>query len=139
MATKIRDIMTAPPRTVSPETDIVTVARTMRDDDIGAELVTDGDELRGIVTDRDLVVRGIAAGGDPGKIKVGDVVSGVTATIGPDDSLERAAQIMRERAVRRLPVVEDGHPVGIVSLGDLAIEKDDDSALADISAARSNT
>ncbi len=62
----------------------------------------------------------------------------MTATVGPDDTLDKAAQIMRERSVRRLPVMEDGRPVGIVSIGDLAMEKDSQSALADISAARGN-
>ncbi|RSN66583.1 MULTISPECIES: CBS domain-containing protein [Actinomadura] len=139
MARKIRDIMTGSPTSVSPELDIVTVARAMRDEDIGAVLVAEGDEMKGLVTDRDLVVRGLAAGGDPREMKIGGLASSATATIGPDDSVDKAAQIMRERAVRRLPVVEDGRPVGIVSIGDLAVEKDTDSALADISAARPNT
>lgn len=138
MATKIREIMTGSPTSVSPELDIVTVARAMRDEDIGAVLVADGDDLLGLVTDRDLVVRGLAAGGDPAKAKIGGIASSATATVGPDDSLDKAAQIMRERSVRRLPVLEDGRPVGIVSIGDLAIEKDSESALADISAARRN-
>jgi CBS domain-containing protein len=122
---------------VSPDLDLVTVARAMRDEDIGAVLVAEGDDLLGLVTDRDLVIRGLAGGGDPARAAIGDLASTVTATIGPDDSLDKAAQIMRERAVRRLPVLEDGRPVGIVSIGDLAIEKDSASALADISAARS--
>ncbi|TDD66675.1 CBS domain-containing protein [Actinomadura rubrisoli] len=138
MATKIRDIMTGSPTSVSPELDIVTVARAMRDEDIGAVLVAEGDDLKGLVTDRDLVIRGLAAGGDPSQSKIGGIASSVTATVGPDDSLDKAAQIMRERSVRRLPVIEDGRPVGIVSIGDLAIEEDSGSALADISAARSN-
>jgi CBS domain-containing protein len=138
MATKIRDIMTGSPTAVRPELDIVTVARAMRDEDIGAVLVADDDKMYGLVTDRDLVVRGLAAGGDPSSARVGKLCSDVTATVGPDDSLDTAAQRMRESSVRRLPVVENGRPVGIVSLGDLAIEKDSDSALADISAAKGN-
>ncbi|MGI5207041.1 CBS domain-containing protein [Spirillospora sp. CA-108201] len=139
MATKVRDIMTGSPTSVSPELDIVTVARAMRDEEIGAVLVAEGDDLKGVVTDRDLVVRGLAAGGDPSQARIGQIASRVTATVGPDDSVDKAAQIMRERSVRRLPVMEDGRPVGIVSIGDLAIERDATSALADISAARSNT
>ncbi|WP_067453303.1 CBS domain-containing protein [Actinomadura macra] len=139
MATKIRDIMTGSPTSVSPDLDLVTVARAMRDEDIGAVLViAEDDDLMGLVTDRDLVVRGLAAGGDPSRAKIGAIASSVTATIGPDDSPDKAAQVMRERSVRRLPVLEDGRPVGIVSIGDLAIERDSGSALADISAARSN-
>ncbi|MEU8797404.1 CBS domain-containing protein [Spirillospora sp. NPDC048819] len=139
MATKIREIMTGSPTSVSPELDIVTVARAMRDEDIGAVLVAEGDELLGLVTDRDLVIRGLAAGGDPTRVNIGGIASSATATVGPDDSLDKAAQVMRERAVRRLPVLEDGRPVGIVSIGDLAMERDEVSALADISAARPNT
>ena len=67
----------------------------MRDEDIGAVLVSDGDDLMGLVTDRDLVIRGLAAGGDPTQVKIGGIASRATATIGPDDSLDKAAQIMR--------------------------------------------
>lgn len=137
MAQKVRDIMTGPPVTVSPDTDLVSVARKMRDEDIGAVLVTDGDSLKGVVTDRDLVVRCLASDADTHS-KVGGVASDVTATVGPDDDVESAVRLMRERAVRRVPVVEQGRPVGIVSLGDLAMERDERSALADISAARPN-
>lgn len=139
MATKVREVMTGSPTSVSPELDIVTVARAMRDEDIGAVLVAEGDDLQGVVTDRDLVVRGLAAGGDPARARIGGIASRVTATVGPDDTLDRAAQIMRERAVRRLPVMEDGRLVGIVSIGDLAMEEGSTSALADISAARPTT
>lgn len=142
MATKVRDIMTGSPTSVSPELDIVTVARAMRDEQIGAVLVAEGDDLKGVVTDRDLVVRGLAAGGDPAQVKIGGIASKVTATVRPDDSTEKAAQIMRERSVRRLPVLEDGRPVGIVSIRDLASGasgEDAASALADIGAARPTT
>ncbi|RFS86546.1 CBS domain-containing protein [Actinomadura spongiicola] len=139
MATKVREIMTGSPTSVSPELDIVTVARAMRDEGIGTVLVAEGDDLIGLVTDRDLVVRGLAAGGDPTRATVGGLASTATATVGPDDSLDKAVRLMRERSVRRLPVVENGRPVGIVSIGDLAMEKDAESALADISAARPNT
>ncbi|QKG25315.1 CBS domain-containing protein [Actinomadura verrucosospora] len=136
MATKVRDIMTGSPTSVSPELDIVTVARAMRDEDIGAVLVAEGDDLLGLVTDRDLVIRGLAAGGDPAQARIGGLASSVTATIGPDDSLDKAAQLMRERSVRRLPVLEDGRPIGIVSIGDLAGERDAVAGLAELSAAR---
>ncbi|HEU5160485.1 MAG TPA: CBS domain-containing protein [Streptosporangiaceae bacterium] len=138
MATKVRDIMTGSPTSVSPDLDLATVARTMRDEDIGNVLVVDGDDLQGVVTDRDLVVRGLASGLDPSTTKVGGICSTVTATVGPDDDLDKAVRLMRDRAVRRLPVLENGHAVGIISLGDLALEKDARSALADISAARPN-
>jgi CBS domain-containing protein len=138
MARKVRDIMTGSPTSVAPELDLITVARTMRDEDIGNVLVMDGDVLQGVVTDRDLVVRGLAGGLDPRETKIGGLCSNVTATVGPDDDLDKAVDMMRERAIRRLPVMDNGRPVGIVSIGDLALEKDPRSALAHISAAEPN-
>jgi CBS domain-containing protein len=138
MARKVRDIMTGSPTSVSPELDLVTVARTMRDEDIGNVLVMEGDELRGVVTDRDLVVRGLAGGLDPHTTQIGGICSGATVTVGPDDEVDQAVALMRDRAIRRLPVVENGRPIGIVSIGDLAVEKDPRSALAHISAAEPN-
>jgi CBS domain-containing protein len=123
--------------TVSPDTDLATAARKMRDENVGAVLVAEGDDLTGLVTDRDLVVRGLADEADP-KSKLGGIVSKAIATVAPDDDLDKAVSLMRERAVRRIPVVENGRPVGIVSIGDLALEKDQDSALADVSAAKPN-
>ncbi|GEC02559.1 oxidoreductase [Streptomyces spinoverrucosus] len=139
MAQYVRDIMTGDPVTVEPQTSVVAVARIMRDQDLGAVLVTDGDHLRGLVTDRDLVVRSIADGGDPGEITVAAACSDDLVTVRPDEELDHAVELMREHSVRRIPVVEDDHPVGIVSLGDLAMERDPESALGDISAAKPNT
>ncbi|CAL9321483.1 Hypoxic response protein 1 [Streptomyces sp. SudanB135_2055] len=137
MTRYVRDIMTGHPVTVEPLTSVTAVARVMRDRDLGAVLVTDGDELRGLVTDRDLVIRAVAEGGDPERTTVARVCSDEElVTVGPDDELERAVELMREHAVRRVPVVDDGRPVGIVSLGDLALERDPESALGDISVAR---
>ncbi|POX54467.1 CBS domain-containing protein [Streptomyces sp. Ru71] len=139
MTQHVRDIMTADPVTVEPQASVTSVARLMRDQDLGAVLVTDGDDLRGLVTDRDLVVRALAEGGDPEQTTVARACSDDLVTVGPDDELNVAVQVMREHSVRRVPVVDHGHPVGIVSLGDLAMERDPDSALGDISAARPNT
>lgn len=137
MTRYVRDIMTDHPVTVEPLTSVTAVARVMRDRDLGAVLVTDGDELRGLVTDRDLVIRAVAEGGDPERTTVAGVCSDEElVTVRPDDELERAVELMREHAVRRVPAVDDGRPVGIVSLGDLALERDPESALGDISVAR---
>jgi CBS domain-containing protein len=130
--------MTAPPVTVEPQASVTDVARIMRDEDIGAVLVTDEDRLRGLVSDRDLVVRVFAEGEDPGQTTVARACSEDLVTVGPDDELDVAVRVMREHAVRRVPVVEEGRPVGIVSLGDLAVERDPGSALGDISAAGPN-
>ncbi|GKQ33832.1 CBS domain-containing protein [Streptomyces sp. A012304] len=138
MTQHVRDIMTAEPVTVEPQASVTAVARLMRDENIGAVLVTDHDRLRGLVSDRDLVVRALAEGGDPAQTTVATVCSDDLVTVGPDEDLDHAVQVMREHAVRRVPVVEEGRPVGIVSLGDLAIERDPESALGDISAAESN-
>ncbi|MDP8907798.1 MAG: CBS domain-containing protein [Chloroflexota bacterium] len=86
-----------------------------------------------------IVVRAIADGRDPREVRVEESCSDQLVTLNPQDRLETAAEMMRRHDVRRLPVFDDGRPIGIVSLGDLAIERDEDSALADISAASANT
>lgn len=138
MAQQVREIMTSTPVTVGALTAVSEVAHRMRDEDIGAVLVTEGDQLRGLVTDRDLVVRVLAEGRDPGETTVQDACSADLVTVAPDDDVDRAIQLMSEHSLRRLPVVEGTAAVGIVSLGDLAIERDPTSALGDISAAAPN-
>ncbi|MDC0771471.1 CBS domain-containing protein [Streptomyces sp. HD] len=139
MTRHVSDVMTSAPTTVEPQTSVTVVARMMRDEDIGTVLVTEGERLRGLVSDRDLVVRAMAEGGDPNETTVAQACSDDLVTLGPDDTLDRAVEVMREHAVRRVPVVDEGrHAVGIVSIGDLAIERDFGSALGDISAARPN-
>jgi CBS domain-containing protein len=139
MAQTVRDVMTKNPRTLEAGDAIVDAGRVMRDEDIGAVIVTEGNGLLGVVTDRDIVVRAIADGRDPSTTKLRDVCSADVETVTPDTSIEDAIEIMRMRAIRRIPVVEGAKPVGIVSIGDLAMERDGDSALADISAAKPNT
>ncbi|MEW2292407.1 CBS domain-containing protein [Streptomyces sp. NPDC006743] len=138
MAQHVRDIMTSRLVTVEPQASVTAVAQKMRDEDIGIVLVTEGDELRGLVSDRDLVVRSLAEGGDQEQRTVASACSGDLFTVGPDEEVDHAVELMREHSVRRVPVVDHGHPVGIVSIGDLAIERDPGSALGDISAARPN-
>ncbi|MGR6998051.1 CBS domain-containing protein [Yinghuangia aomiensis] len=128
----VSDLMTHEPVTVSPQTSLTDAARCMRDGDIGDVLVTDGDTLVGVVTDRDLVVRGMAEHCDPDDTAVGVLHSGDVVTLALDDSVDHAVYLMRSRALRRLPVVDGDRVVGIVSLGDLAIEQDPTSVLADI-------
>jgi CBS domain-containing protein len=135
MARTVEQIMTRDPRTVSSTDTIVDAARVMNESDIGDVIVVDGDEIRCIVTDRDIVVRAIAEGRDPQSTSVSDVCTPSLETIEPDASVDDALRKMREADIRRLPVVRDGRPVGIVSLGDLAVEREPDSTLADISAA----
>lgn len=140
MAQTVRDVMTADPIVLDATTNLTEASGTMRDGDIGAVLVQRDGALCGIVTDRDVVVRAVAEGRDPASTRLGDICSRELTTVTASDTAQNAARVMREKAVRRLPVVEDGgKPVGIVSLGDLAIERDRASALADISAAPGNT
>src|SRR4051794_28882303 len=141
MAATVKDVMTRDPREVSVDTSIVEVAQLMRDEDIGSVIVTDGGRLRGLVTDRDVVVRAVAENLDPSVETVDTVYSGRDlVTVDPDTPIDEAAAIMRVKAVRRLPVVDSrGNAVGVVSIGDLAMERDEDSVLARISAAPANT
>jgi CBS domain-containing protein len=138
MAQTVREIMTENPVTLPRSASISEAAKRMRDDDIGDVIVMDDGDMCGLVTDRDIVVRAVAEGADPQFTKVDEICTHELVTVGPDDSLQQAVRLMRERAVRRVPVVDGGRPVGIVSLGDLAIELDERSGLADISAAESN-
>ncbi|WP_031480572.1 CBS domain-containing protein [Streptomyces bicolor] len=140
MAQRVQDIMTGVLVTVEPQASVGAVARMMRDRDVGAVLVTEDGRLRALVSDRDLVVRALADGEDPERTTIARACSEELVTVSPDDTLDRAVSLMREHSVRRLPVVgAEDEPVGIVSLGDLAIERDEKSALGDISAARPNT
>jgi CBS domain-containing protein len=139
MAVTIGELMSRDPITCASDADIRAAAVLMRDNDIGDVVVIDGDdEVLGIVTDRDIAVRAIADGRGP-DTPLTDVLSGQVVTVAPDERIERVVDLMREHAVRRILVVEDGHLAGVVSIGDLAVERDSDSALADISAARENS
>lgn len=138
MAQSIREVMTADPRTVRSDASLQDAAREMSSGDIGAVLVEDNGSVAGILTDRDIVVRAIAEGRDPSSTKVSEVATRDVKTLTPDSSVDDAIKIVREHNVRRIPVVQDGRPAGIVSIGDLAIERDSHSALADISSEPAN-
>src|SRR5947209_13510830 len=137
MAKTINEVMTHDPITLEADTPIAQAARKMREGDTGAILVIEGDELVGIVTDRDIVVRAIADGRDP-ETPIGEIATRDPRTVTPDQPLADAIKIMRDDDVRRVPVLQDGRPTGIVSLGDLALEQDPESALADISSGSQN-
>ncbi|WP_308169632.1 CBS domain-containing protein [Acrocarpospora catenulata] len=134
----VRDVMTARPTTLPVDAPIIKAARLMRDQGIGDVLVTKEGRLCGLVTDRDIVVRAVAEGRDIGITPVGALCSAHLVTVRPDQNADEVVRLMRERAIRRIPVVEDDRPVGIVSLGDMALERDPDSALSDISSAPPN-
>jgi CBS domain-containing protein len=138
MGQSIREVMTADPHTVQSGATLQDAAREMQQDDIGAVLVEENGSVTGILTDRDIVVRAIAEGRDPSSTRVADVATSDVKALTPDQSVEDAIRLVREQNVRRIPVVQDGRPAGIVSIGDLAIERDTQSALADISSEPSN-
>jgi CBS domain-containing protein len=133
-----RDVMTPDPISVSADASVIEAARVMRDQDIGDVLVARDGVLLGIVTDRDIVVRVLAEGLDPEETPVEQASSGQLVVVRADDTVSSVVRQVRDSAIRRVPVMEDGHAVGIISLGDLARELDPESALADISAAPAN-
>jgi CBS domain-containing protein len=138
MAQTVREAMTAEPICLSKETTIIEAAKRMREYNIGDVLITDQGRIWGVLTDRDIVVRALAEGRDPHATIIETIASPHVVMVSPDDAITHAIELMREHAIRRLPVVQDGRPVGILSIGDLALEQDPRSALADISAASPN-
>lgn len=138
MGKNIRDVMTPNPVSLPASSPVMEAAQMMKDRDIGDVIVLDEGKVCGVVTDRDIVVRALAAGKDPGSTKISEICSRDLVSVSPDEDIDKAVQLMRDKAIRRLPVVEGDKPVGMVSIGDLAVERDRKSALADISAARPN-
>jgi len=138
MTGKIRDVMTKNPVILDADRPVTEAAQAMSKNDVGNVLVTRDRRLEGILTDRDLVVRCLANGSDPRETKVGQICSKELATLSPDDDSDHAVKLMGKKAIRRIPVVENDRPTGMVSLGDLALARDRDSALGGISAARPN-
>ncbi len=138
MAT-ISEVMTKDVVSFPSTATVVEAALAMRGADIGYVLMTTEDQPRGVITDRDIVIRVIAEGLDPSETTLGDIASGEVVCLTPEHTAEDAARLMRQLAVRRIPVVDDrDRLVGVVSIGDLAVEKDPESALADISASPPN-
>lgn len=132
----ISDVMTSTPKTLEEDATLVDAAQLMRREDIGDVLLTRDGRVTGIVTDRDIVIRAIAQGKLPGETRLRDVATDELVTLVPSDTVAHAVALMRDKAIRRIPVVDDdGGPVGIVSIGDLAEDRDPDSVLADISSA----
>jgi CBS domain-containing protein len=138
MPQAVSEVMTKKPLALQAGTSLVEAARAMRNHDVGDVLVLSGDVVRGIVTDRDLVVRALAEGRDPASTVLSQICSEELVSVKPQDSVDHVLELMRRHAVRRLPVVENGRALGIVSIGDLAVERDLGSALGQISAADPN-
>ncbi len=135
MTRKVREIMSAAPVCMAASESVSAAAKAMKERGIGTVLVLSGGRLAGLVTDRDIAIRVLAENRDPLTTRLDDIYSTELAVLSPDDAVETATRIVRDRAVRRLPVMADGTPVGVVSIGDLALDKDERSALSQISAA----
>ncbi len=131
--TKVSDIMSPDPISLDVSSTVAEAAQAMRKKDIGDVVIVEEDNLIGILTDRDIVVRCIAENRDPESTDVGSICSRDVTTLSPGDSIDFAWQLMKSHSIRRLPVVQQGHAVGIVSMGDLAKFSDPDSALSKVS------
>jgi len=133
---EIRQVMTTPPDAVRKTATVQEAARLMKTKDIGDVLVEDEQgRLAGIITDRDVAIRATAEGADPKTTKVENAYTQDVTALAPTDTVHDAVRLMRSKDVRRLPVVEAGKAVGIVSLGDISVETAPNSLLADISTA----
>lgn len=119
-----RDIMTTPAETLPPTATLTEAARRLRDLNVGSLPILDGDHLAGVVTDRDIVVRGVAEGLDPSSATVAEVATGAVVTVDVDDDAAEVARIMGERQVRRVPVVDGGRLVGLIAQADVARDLD---------------
>jgi CBS domain-containing protein len=137
MGQTVKDVMTKNPKALEANSSVQDAARVMRDNAIGDVIVMDGNQLC-IVTDRDIAVRAVAEGKDPRATKLGEICSKEVTAVSPTDDVDHAIHVMRDKAIRRVPVVENGKPVGVLSLGDLARDRDPSSVLADISEAPAN-
>jgi CBS domain-containing protein len=122
MAKSVRDVMTPNPRTASSSQSLTEAAQMMKNEDAGSLPVVDAGRLVGIVTDRDIVVRAVAEGVDPGMLTVGEIASRRVVAITADQSLDDALALMEQYQVRRLPVIErDDEVVGILAQADIAL------------------
>lgn len=135
----VTDVMTPDVIGLPASASVAEAAELMRDNNIGDVLVLDDGRVKGMITDRDLTIRVLAEHREPANTTVADVCSTDVVSVSPDAPVTEAVSLMRDRAVRRLPVISsDGQAQGMVSIGDLAMTEDPTSALADISAAPPN-
>jgi CBS domain-containing protein len=122
VAKSVRDAMTPGVGTAAPTESLADAAQRMKEEDVGSLPVVEDDRLIGIVTDRDIVVRAVAERVDPQSVRVGDVASRELVTVGPEQDLDEALELMARHQVRRLPVVEEGRLVGMLAQADVAFE-----------------
>ena len=135
---EVREVMSAAPETVDVKQNLRDAATLMEHSDIGSVIVTDGGTSAGIVTDRDIALRGAAAGLDPTTTSVRTAMTAAPVSVSPTATVQEAIDIMRAHDVRRVPVVESDRPIGVVALADLATTPQARALLADISMAPPN-
>lgn len=132
--------MTSDPTWIDAKETVDKAAQQLAREDVGSLPICEDGKLTGVITDRDIVVKVIAEGQDPAKVKVGELAQGEAVTIGADDPIDELVKTMREHDVRRLPVIDGTDLVGVVAQADVAVELGDRAGelVADISAASSN-
>lgn len=123
MRTKVREVMTDRPRGISLETPLSQAAELMESEDVGALPVLEGEQLAGMVTDRDIVIRAVAKGKDPRGMPVREIATKDVIAVRPDDDLSEALKLMARYQVRRLPVVDDDNRlIGVLAQADVALQ-----------------
>ena len=128
---KVKELMTADPATLGPEATLGEAATLMKQEDCGSIPIVQEGRLVGIVTDRDIVIRAIAAGKDPRSTRVSEVMSADPVTVRSDDDAKDAERVMADRQIRRLPVCDDGKLAGILVIGQLARRERDEESVGE--------
>lgn len=128
---KVRDIMTQDVEAVSPQTNLVTIARRMKDLNVGSLPVVENDSLVGIITDRDIVIRAVAEGRNLQGEQALHYLTPDPTTVTPDTDARESAELMGREQIRRLPVVEGGRLVGFLAIGDVAVDVGKDKLVGD--------
>lgn len=131
MSILVRHAMTEAPQTISLDSTAADAAGLMRQLDVGVIPIAEGEQLKGLVTDRDIVVRVVAERKEPNSVTVGDIMTKQVTTVTPDMQLSEAREVMERNKVRRLPVVKDEKLVGILSLGDVAWASESEREVGD--------
>ncbi len=136
MTRKMRDIMSPAPMCMASSESVAAAARAMKEGGTGTVLIVSDGRLSGLITERDIMVRVLAENRDPLTTLVGDICTGELAVLGPDDDVAEAIRLVRERAVRRIPVLAGGVAVGMVYIGDLAPDRNEQAVLTGLAAVR---
>lgn len=121
-----RDLMTTPVESLMATETLVEAARKLAQHDVGSMPVLDGNRLAGVVTDRDIVVKGLAEGLDPNTATVDQIATTDVVTVNADDDAEQVMKVLADHQIRRVPVVEGGQIVGVIAQADVALGMDED-------------